>query len=164
MRTPPLAPKALPMALSPRLRAVFDRLPLRPGMRVLEIGCGPGALARAIAAHGAAARVLGIDRSARAVAQALAASQAGVAAGRLAFQQARAEDFVLAPGEPPFDLIVAVRVGALDGRHPEAGRQAWTRIAAALAPGGRVFVDGQERPVRLPAIASTCRGRSHAGP
>jgi hypothetical protein len=33
-------------------------------------------------------------------------------------------------------------VGALDGRHPVAGRQVIARIRAALAPGGRVFVDG----------------------
>jgi hypothetical protein len=33
-------------------------------------------------------------------------------------------------------------VGALDGRHPQAGRQAMERIKNALAPGGRVFVDG----------------------
>ena len=33
--------------LSDRLRAILEALPLRPGLRVLEIGCGPGALARA---------------------------------------------------------------------------------------------------------------------
>ena len=37
--------------LSPRLQEVLDALPLRPGLRVLEVGCGPGALARAIAAR-----------------------------------------------------------------------------------------------------------------
>jgi cyclopropane fatty-acyl-phospholipid synthase-like methyltransferase len=35
--------------LSPRLAAVVNALPLRPGLRVLEIGCGPGAAARAVA-------------------------------------------------------------------------------------------------------------------
>ncbi len=41
-----------------------------------------------------------------------------------------------------------MRVGALDGRHREAGRRAWARITAALAPGGQVFVNGRavERP------------------
>jgi protein-L-isoaspartate O-methyltransferase len=35
--------------LSPRLAAIVEALPLRPGLRVLEIGCGPGAAARAVA-------------------------------------------------------------------------------------------------------------------
>ena len=51
------------------------------------------------------------------------------------------------PGEGPFDLVFAVRVGALDGRHPAAGRKAFVRISAALAPGGRLFVDGREVPL-----------------
>lgn len=34
--------------LSVRLKAVIDALPLRPGLRVNEVGCGPGALARAL--------------------------------------------------------------------------------------------------------------------
>lgn len=46
------------------------------------------------------------------------------------------------PDDVPFDIVFAVRVGALDGRHPDAGQQAIARIRAALAPGGRVFVDG----------------------
>ena len=36
-------------------------------------------------------------------------------------RQVSAEDFVLRPGEEPFDVVFAVRVGALDGRHPEIG-------------------------------------------
>ncbi|MFN5717919.1 MAG: SAM-dependent methyltransferase, partial [Bradyrhizobium sp.] len=54
------------------------------------------------------------------------------------------------PGEAPFDLVVAVRVGALDGRHPAAGARAWPRIRAALAPSGRIFVDGVEIPAETP--------------
>ena len=40
-----------PLGLSPRLAAVVQALPLRPDSRVLEIGCGPGAAARAVAAR-----------------------------------------------------------------------------------------------------------------
>jgi hypothetical protein len=60
----------------------------------------------------------------------------------MSVRQAAIEDFVLDPGDARFDLVFAVRVGALDGRHPEAGRRAVRRIAAVPAPGGRVFVDG----------------------
>lgn len=128
--------------LSPRLAAIVDALPLRPGLRVLEIGCGPGAMAREIARRLERGHILAIDRSAKAIAQAQAGSQALLAAGRLSFRCAVVEDFALAPGEPPFDLAVAIRVGALDGRHPELGRLALPRIAAALKAGGRLFVDG----------------------
>jgi SAM-dependent methyltransferase len=128
--------------LSNRLLAVVDALPLQPGLRVLEVGCGPGAAAREVARRIAPGHVLGIDRSAAAIAQALAGSRAEIEAGALSFRQVRVEDFVLDPGEAPFDLAFAVRVGALDGRHPEAGRQALARLRAALAPAGRLLVDG----------------------
>jgi hypothetical protein len=95
-----------------------------------------------------AGQVLAIDRSARAIAQAVSGSAAQMAtqmaAGRLAFRTLAAEDFVLAPGDVPFDLIVAVRVGALDGRHPAVGARDWPRLRAALAPEGRIFIDGVE--------------------
>lgn len=55
---------------------------------------------------------------------------------------AAAESFVLEAGDIPFDIVFAVRVGALDGRHPQTGRQALACIKTALAPGGRVFIDG----------------------
>jgi SAM-dependent methyltransferase len=128
--------------LSPRLAAIVDALPLGPGMRVLEIGCGPGAAARAIARRVGRGHVLGIDRSAKAIAQAVAASRAELVAGVLRFRRVAVEDFALEPGEAPYDLALAVRVGALDGRHPGAGARARVRIAAALARGGRLLIDG----------------------
>ncbi len=131
--------------LSPRLQTILDSLSLVPGLRVLEVGCGPGALARAMAARVApGGHVLGLDRSARAIAQAVAGSQAEIASGKLSFRRGAVEDFELLAGEPQFDLIVAVRVGALDGRHPQAGRRAWPRLLAALTPGGRIVIDGVE--------------------
>lgn len=131
-------------ALSRRLADILDRLPLAPGMRVLEVGCGSGALTRAMAGLVGPGHVLGIDRSARAIAQAVARSVTETGNGSVSYQHIAVEDFVLMPGMAPFDLIVAVRVGALDGRHPQAGTRAWPRLVAALAAKGRIFVDGVE--------------------
>ncbi len=108
-------------------------------------------MAREIARRIGDGHVLAIDRSATAIRQAEAASRAEIEAGRLALRQVAVEDFALEPGEAPFDLAVAVRVGALDGRHPRAGEQARRRIAAALAPGGRLFVDGGDPLRELPS-------------
>lgn len=52
-------------ALSPRLSRIVEALPLDPGMRVIEIGCGPGAAVRAVADRvDPNGHVLAIDRSA----------------------------------------------------------------------------------------------------
>lgn len=128
--------------LSPRLAEIVDALPLRPGIRVLEIGCGPGAAAREVARRIGDGHILAVDRSATAIAQARAASHDLVESGRMSLRRVAAEDLELLPGETPFDLAFAVRVGALDGRHPEAGRRARARIAAMLTKDGRLFIDG----------------------
>ncbi len=120
----------------------MDALPLRPGLRVLEVGCGPGAAAREVAHRvGEGGYVLGIDRSERAIAQALAGSRTEVAAGRLDFRVAAVEELVLDPDAERFDLAFAVRVGVLDGRHPDLTRRALDRLTAALTPTGRLYVD-----------------------
>ena len=128
--------------ISPRLAEIVDALPLRPGMRVLEIGCGTGVAARAVLGRIGNGHVLAIDRSAKAVALANAGSRAELATGCLEFRQVSAEDLVLNKGEKRYDLAFAVRVGALDGRHPEAGRVALERIRKVLVKGGRLFIDG----------------------
>jgi len=58
--------------LSARLKEIVDALPLRAGLRVLEIGCGSGAAAREIARRIGDGHVLAIDRSPKAIAQAMA--------------------------------------------------------------------------------------------
>ncbi|MDH5821941.1 class I SAM-dependent methyltransferase [Luteimonas sp. RD2P54] len=134
--------------LSPRLAAIVDALPLAPGMRVLEIGCGPGAALREVARRIGGGHALGIDRSAVAIRQARAAAAAQTGGGRLEFRQVAAEDFVLEEGQAPFDLAFAVRVGALDGRRPGAGRRVLQRLRAALAADARLHVDGGD-PLRV---------------
>ncbi|WP_035855983.1 SAM-dependent methyltransferase [Cryptosporangium arvum] len=133
--------------LSPRLAALVDALPLRPDSRVLEIGCGPGAAARAVAARLTTGRIVAIDRSAAAIRQAESAGAEEIAAGRLRVRRIAAEAFVLDPGEPPFDLVFAVRVGALDGRLPELGAQVLRRLAECTTPDARLYVDGHHHPI-----------------
>lgn len=128
--------------LSARLAEIVDALPLRPGLRVLEIGCGTGAAARAVAERIGDGHVLAIDRSRTVLDQAVRVSGPELATGTLAYRCCAIEDFVLDPGEPPYDLVFAVRVGALDGRHPESTAPALRRIVAATAPGARLFIDG----------------------
>jgi SAM-dependent methyltransferase len=141
-------------ALSSRLRAIVDALPLRPGLRVIEIGCGPGAAAREVADRvGPRGHVLAVDRSAKAIGQLARSAAELIAAGRLTARQVAAEELALVPGEERYDIAFAVRVGAFDGRHPRAGTLALARLGHALVPGGRLFVDGGDplREIIVPA-------------
>jgi hypothetical protein len=79
-----------------------------------------------------------------------AASRKEIESWRLSFRQCAAEDLILAPGEPRYDLAVAVRVGALDGRHADAGVIARQRIKAALKPSGKLFIDGGNPLLEVP--------------
>lgn len=128
--------------LSKRLAEIVDALPLYDGMRVLEIGCGPGVAAREISKRIGDGYILAIDRSAKAIQQAKAGSKTEIQSGKLAFRQAAVESFELERDEALFDIAFAVRVGALDGRHPEIEEQAFIQIAKALKKNGKFFIDG----------------------
>jgi cyclopropane fatty-acyl-phospholipid synthase-like methyltransferase len=134
--------------LSARLAEAVDALPLRAGMRVIEFGCGPGAMLREIARRVAPGVALGVDRSEAAIRQVRAGSAEEIAAGTLDVRLSSIEDFALAPGEERYDLAVALRVGALDGRHPRLESAALARIAAVLTPAGMLYLDGGD-PLRL---------------
>jgi len=128
--------------ISDRLAEIVKALPIKKGMRVLEIGCGPGVAARDIANQYADIYVLAIDRSAKAIKQAKIGSSELIASGKLKFRNASIETFKLSEDEQPFDLAFAIRVGALDGRHPEKGKLALAAITKALTTKGKLFIDG----------------------
>ena len=89
-------------------------------------------------------------RSASAIAQASTAAADEIAAGRMSVRHVAGEEFVLQADEEPYDLVFAVRVGALDGRHPKVGERALQRIAMATTDGARLFVDGGDPLRELP--------------
>ncbi|MHA4741231.1 class I SAM-dependent methyltransferase [Dyadobacter sp. MSC1_007] len=131
--------------LSPRLEKIVDALPLREGIRVLEIGCGPGSAAREVARRIGHGHVLGIDRSVSAIRQAGRHSAGEPDSATVSFRTVAIEDFQLDEDEEKFDLAFAVRVGAFDGRHPEIEDRALTRVKLALKAGGKLYIDGSFR-------------------
>jgi SAM-dependent methyltransferase len=78
---------------------VLDRLPLRPGSTIVDVGCGPGHYLRAIAQRRPRGRLIGLDLSAGMAREAAAAAPAAMVlsgdAGALPFTDDTA-DLVLA--------------------------------------------------------------------
>ena len=116
--------------MSGRLARIVGELGVRPGERVLEIGCGHGVAATLLCERGA--RLVAIDRSPKMIAAAARRNAAYVESGAAEFLVASLEDADL--GGRRFDAILAVRVGLFD-REPERARALAVRW---LAPGGRI--------------------------
>jgi cyclopropane fatty-acyl-phospholipid synthase-like methyltransferase len=112
--------------VSDRLRAIVASLGIRPGDRVLEIGCGHGVAATYVCERGA--RLTAVDRSPKMIAAAARRNAAYVARGQAEFLVAALEDLDL--GERRFDTILAVRVG-LFHREPARARALAERWLAA---------------------------------
>jgi ubiquinone/menaquinone biosynthesis C-methylase UbiE len=118
--------------MSERLRAIVERLGVRPGDRVLEIGCGHGVAATFVCERVDGGRLTAVDRSPKMIAAAARRNAAHVEAGRAEFLVRRLEELDL--GDRRFDKVLAVRVG-LFHREPERAR---ALLEPYLAPGGLV--------------------------
>jgi ubiquinone/menaquinone biosynthesis C-methylase UbiE len=118
--------------MSDRLRRIVDGLGIRPGERVLEIGCGHGVAATFVCERLDGGRLTAVDRSPKMIEAVARRSAAFVEAGTAEFLVAELEQMDL--GDRRFDTIFAVRVG-LFHREPE---RAWALAERWLAPGGRL--------------------------
>ena len=122
--------------MSVRLERLVERLALRPGDRVLEIGCGHGVAAGLVCDRlGTAGAYTAVDRSPKMIAAAKRRNAPHVAAGRAEFLVMALEALDL--GERRFDVIFAARVG-LFRREPQRARALAERW---LAPGGRLVTE-----------------------
>jgi SAM-dependent methyltransferase len=108
------------------VRFLIDELGLTAGMRVLDVGCGPGRHARALAAR--RIQVVGLDVSERFVALA----QAGAPDGAVFVRgDARTMEY-----DREFDALISLCQGAF-GLVPGEDTEVLQRMVAALRPGGR---------------------------
>jgi SAM-dependent methyltransferase len=109
-------------------------LKVKPGTRVLDVGCGIGRWSRLLAARGA--DVMGVDLSPTMVEQARQRAVSDGVADRCRF---RVQDLSNLNVGERFDLVLGVTVlqHILD---PHAMRRALEAMTAHLAPGGRMIL------------------------
>jgi ubiquinone/menaquinone biosynthesis C-methylase UbiE len=109
-------------------------LQVKPGTRVLDVGCGVGRWSRMLAAKGAT--VTGVDLSPTMIAQ---AQQRAAAQGVAERCQFRVQDLSRLEVDGRFDVVLGVTVlqHILD---PGLLRDAVRRMANHLAPGGRMVL------------------------
>lgn len=121
-----------------RIAAAVERIGLRPGDVVLEIGCGHGVAVDLICRRLTRGRVVAIDRSAKMIAAAERRNAVHRQGGRAEFQVADLAMFD--PGPLRFDVILALRVRAFHVE-PEKTRE---RVQRWLKPGGRIVAEYDE--------------------
>lgn len=109
-------------------------LAVKPGTRVLDVGCGVGRWSRLLAARGA--RVTGVDLSPTMIAQARLRAAAEGVSDRCRFG---VQDLSKLDVGAQFDVVLGVTVlqHILD---PELLRAAVERMTGHLAPGGRMIL------------------------
>jgi SAM-dependent methyltransferase len=118
---------------------VVEAVAARPGERILDVGCGNGALSLAVAPQvGPEGAVVGLDLSGPML-EVARRRVAAAGAGHVTFEQGDAQVHPLDPAS--FDAAVS-RFGVMFFEDPVA---AFSNLASALRPGGRfVFACWQE--------------------
>ena len=115
-------------SLTPLYRRVGGEIPIESG-RLLDVGCGPGKLARLLAAANPGLEVVGLDVSPAMLRQA----RRGPNPPNLEFREGRIQDAAL---ERPFDFVVTL----LSFHHWEDPRKGLEAVHALLSPGGRFWI------------------------
>jgi 2-polyprenyl-6-hydroxyphenyl methylase / 3-demethylubiquinone-9 3-methyltransferase len=121
-----------------RTAFVLERC-LLPGRRVLDVGCGGGLLAEALARHGALVTAIDMAPSMLEVAR-LHATESGVT---VAYELSSAEQYA-ARSPPPFDVITCMELI----EHVPDPEGSLAAIAQLLRPGGQLFISTVNRNLR----------------
>jgi ubiquinone/menaquinone biosynthesis C-methylase UbiE len=122
-----------------RNRWAVELLEVKPGDRVIEVGCGPGVAVAALASRATQGLVVGVDHSAVVIRQARRRNARAIKEGRVRLIHAPVEHLQLADG--PFDAALAVNTV---GMWPEPTARL-REIGRALRPGGRIALVSQPR-------------------
>lgn len=122
-----------------RYADLFQRLRLRRGSVALEVGCGAGGASRLLAQVVAGARVVGVDPSRLAVAEAIRLTAAAGLAGRVTFEPMDGRRLSYPDGA--FDAVFASRV-LVHAFDPEGILSEMLRV---LRPGGSLLVVEPDR-------------------
>lgn len=130
-----------------RYAELFRRLGLRRGSVALEVGCGAGGASRLLAQVVKGARVVGVDPSRLAVAEAIRLTAAAGLAGRVSFETMDGRSLAYPDGS--FDAVFASRV-LVHAFDPEGILAEMLRV---LRPGGRLLVVEPDRDGTLGSVA-----------
>ncbi len=130
-----LAKGPLGPTMAQEMTLLRGMLALAPGARVLDVACGPGNVARALAAHvGDTGRVVGLDASPTMLAKASSESARYVYRDRLRFVRADAVELPFRPAS--FDAVSCFAALYLFDRPFDA----LAAMAGTLRPGGRLAI------------------------
>ncbi len=140
----------MPVRVPARVRWAVEVLSVDPGDRVLEIGCGRGIAARAIAEQLRSGRITAIDRSATAIAGAKANNAADVRSRRVRLHNVGLAEAVV---RGPFDKVFAINVNVF-WINPAKELAVLRRV---LAPPGHLYLFYEPPSARMCArVLATC--------